>query len=48
MALILQHQVFDPDSYFAPVVGISAELAEHDSGVHQHQGPRSSMLHVVV
>ncbi|HGM5489446.1 TPA: helix-turn-helix transcriptional regulator [Serratia fonticola] len=37
VALISQHQVFDPDSYSAAVVGISAELADHDSGEHQHQ-----------
>lgn len=48
MALILQHQVFDPDSYSAPVVGISAELADHDSGEHQHQRAESSMHHVAV
>ena len=37
MALISQHQVFDPDNYPTPVVGISADLTDHDSGEHQHQ-----------
>lgn len=37
MAQISQHELFDPDSYLAPVVGICSELAEHDSTEHQHQ-----------
>ena len=32
MALIQQHHPFDPDRLPAPVLGIAAELAEHDSG----------------
>lgn len=37
MALIQQHHPFDPDRLPAPVLGIAAELAEHDSGLHWHQ-----------
>ncbi|WP_323839887.1 AraC family transcriptional regulator [Photorhabdus africana] len=28
---------FDPDSFGVPVVGIAAELSQHDSGFHQHE-----------
>ncbi|MGQ6287189.1 AraC family transcriptional regulator [Serratia sp. IR-2025] len=43
MALIQQHHPFDPDRLPAPVLGIAAELAEHDSGLHWHQ--RSQLLY---
>lgn len=36
MAIINQENQFDPDSLNACVVGIAADVAKHDSGMHQH------------
>lgn len=37
MALIAQRDAFEPDSWPAPVLGIAAELANHDSKEHRHR-----------
>lgn len=37
MAWLDAHTLFDPDRHPAPVIGIAATLAHHDSGPHQHQ-----------
>ncbi|WP_416776182.1 AraC family transcriptional regulator [Xenorhabdus budapestensis] len=36
MAWLRQSDHFDPDSLNVPVVGIAAEMGQHDSGFHQH------------
>ncbi|AOM40828.1 AraC family transcriptional regulator [Xenorhabdus hominickii] len=36
MAWLRQSDHFDPDSLNVPVVGIAAEMGQHDSGSHQH------------
>ena len=36
MALISETIEFDADSLPAPVIGIAAELGQHDSGIHHH------------
>ncbi|CDL82713.1 AraC family transcriptional regulator [Xenorhabdus szentirmaii] len=36
MAWLRQSDYFDPDSLDVPVVGIAAEMGQHDSGIHQH------------
>ncbi|MBI6549871.1 AraC family transcriptional regulator [Xenorhabdus lircayensis] len=36
MAWLRQSDHFDPDSLNVPVIGIAAEMGQHDSGVHQH------------
>jgi hypothetical protein len=43
MALIAQRDAFDPDSWPAPVLGIAAELANHDSKEHCHR--RAQLLY---
>lgn len=42
MPLIPAAASFDPDSFSSAVIGIAAELADHDSFSHQHQ--RSQLL----
>ncbi|MCA6221315.1 AraC family transcriptional regulator [Photorhabdus antumapuensis] len=37
MAWLSRDDSFDPDSLGVPVVGIAAELGQHDSGFHQHE-----------
>ncbi|MCF9378034.1 AraC family ligand binding domain-containing protein, partial [Vibrio parahaemolyticus] len=37
MAIIDQQTSFDPDRLPACVVGIAADIGNHDSGLHQHQ-----------
>ena len=37
MAFIDDSSAFDADSIKASVVGIAAELGQHDSGIHQHR-----------
>lgn len=37
MAIIDKHTQFDPDHLPASVVGIAADVGNHDSGLHQHQ-----------
>lgn len=37
MAWLSRDDNFDPDSLGVPVVGIAAELGQHDSGFHQHE-----------
>ncbi|WP_338882881.1 helix-turn-helix transcriptional regulator [Xenorhabdus sp. TH1] len=36
MAWLQQSDYFDPDSLDMPVIGIAAEMGQHDSGFHQH------------
>ncbi|MBD2812385.1 helix-turn-helix transcriptional regulator [Xenorhabdus sp. Vera] len=36
MAWLQQSDHFDPDSFNMPVIGIAAEMGQHDSGFHQH------------
>ncbi|MDX7997660.1 AraC family transcriptional regulator [Xenorhabdus sp. Reich] len=36
MAWLRQSDHFDPDILNVPVVGIAAEMGQHDSGIHQH------------
>ncbi|MDC9606193.1 AraC family transcriptional regulator [Xenorhabdus griffiniae] len=36
MAWLQQRDYFDPDSLDMPVIGIAAEMGQHDSGFHQH------------
>ena len=36
MAWLTQQDSFDTDWYSAPVIGIAAEMGQHDSGIHQH------------
>ncbi|QUJ66610.1 helix-turn-helix transcriptional regulator [Photobacterium sp. GJ3] len=36
MALIDQKTAFDADHFSASVIGIAADVGQHDSGVHQH------------
>ncbi|MDX7989971.1 AraC family transcriptional regulator [Xenorhabdus littoralis] len=36
MAWLRQSDHFDPDIFNVPVVGIAAEMGQHDSGIHQH------------
>ncbi|PHM39471.1 putative transcriptional regulator [Xenorhabdus mauleonii] len=36
MAWLQQSDHFDPDSFNIPVIGIAAEMGQHDSGFHQH------------
>ena len=36
MALINEHTPFDADAISAYVVGIAADVGQHDSGMHQH------------
>ncbi|HEJ8087414.1 TPA: helix-turn-helix transcriptional regulator [Serratia liquefaciens] len=43
MALIAQRDAFEPDSWPAPVLGIAAELANHDSKEHCHR--RAQLLY---
>ncbi|OCA54875.1 AraC family transcriptional regulator [Photorhabdus namnaonensis] len=37
MTWLSRDDSFDPDSLGVPVVGIAAELGQHDSGFHQHK-----------
>ncbi len=37
MTWLSRDDSFDPDSLGLPVVGIAAELGQHDSGFHQHE-----------
>ncbi|AWK43670.1 MULTISPECIES: helix-turn-helix domain-containing protein [Photorhabdus] len=37
MTWLSRDDSFDPDSFGVPVVGIAAELGQHDSGFHQHE-----------
>src|SRR5450830_1655032 len=37
MAWLAADESFDPDCLAAPVVGITALLGDHDSGLHRHQ-----------
>lgn len=37
MAFIQPEQQFNPDALDNLVIGIAAEMGEHDSGVHQHK-----------
>lgn len=43
MAFITQQDVFDPDILPAPLLGIAAELAKHDSEEHEHR--RAQLLY---
>ncbi|MBD2797941.1 helix-turn-helix transcriptional regulator [Xenorhabdus sp. 18] len=36
MAWLQQNDYFDPDSLDRPVIGIAAEMGQHDSGFHRH------------